>query len=191
MKKLLSALLMSASFVTPVFATDYMSFKREWPQPPQHKVFCKKYSQQCEKVGPLGPMKMTADRLHELEYVNNWTNHLMRDRKDLPGKDIWEFPADGKGDCEDYVIRKRAHLIELGWTSSSLVMTIVREPNGNHHMVLTARTNVGDFVLDNLNNEVTPWLETPYDFMYRQSIVHPTYWVEINDRPLKPLTVND
>ena len=44
--------------------------------------------------------------------------------------DYWTLPTDGKGDCEDYALLKRHELIRLGWPSSALLMTIVKDEKG-------------------------------------------------------------
>ena len=36
-------------------------------------------------------------------------------------------------------------------------MTIVRDQDGEGHAVLTVKTDRGDFVLDNLTDEILPW----------------------------------
>ena len=78
--------------------------------------------------------------------------------------DRWDYAEDGFGDCEDYALLKREILIEKGWPRSTLLMTIVHAPlrivsyqdgvrseqiQYRGHMVLTVKTNQGDFILDN------------------------------------------
>ncbi len=48
-------------------------------------------------------------------------------------------------------------------------MTIVRDLNGEGHAVLTVKTDHGDFVLDNLSDEIRPWTATGYQFYKRQA----------------------
>src|SRR6185369_6600351 len=49
--------------------------------------------------------------------------------------EYWTYP-DGRGDCEDIALEKRRQLIEAGWDASTLLMTVVRERNGDGHAVL-------------------------------------------------------
>ena len=60
-------------------------------------------------------------------------------------------------------------------------MTVVREPNGDGHAVLMARTDRGDLILDNQDNRVLVWNETPYEFIKRQSQADAGKWVALND----------
>ena len=68
--------------------------------------------------------------------------------------DQWDYPTDGKGDCEDYALLKRRMLMDEGFPRQALLMTVVKEANGDGHAVLTVKTNRGEFVLDNLGDEV-------------------------------------
>jgi len=77
-------------------------------------------------------------------------------------------------------------LIELGYPRGALLMTVVKEKNGDGHAILTVKTNRGEFVLDNMNDAVRPWTNTPYRFVKRQSQVDQNVWVAIDD-PNVPL----
>ena len=68
--------------------------------------------------------------------------------------DHWDYPVDGKGDCKIYALFKRKLLIDRGFPRQALLMTIVRDLNGEGHAVLTVKTDRGDFVLDNLSDEI-------------------------------------
>ena len=43
-------------------------------------------------------------------------------------------------------------------------MTIVRDLDGEGHAILTVKTDHGEFVLDNLTDEIRPWDATGYTF---------------------------
>ncbi len=82
--------------------------------------------------------------------------------------DRWDYPLDGKGDCEDYALLKRKMLIDIGFPrQASADRRQGRGPGG--HAVLTVKTNKGEFVLDNLSDEIKPWTSTSYRFVKRQS----------------------
>lgn len=100
-------------------------------------------------------------------------------------EEYWTYPVDA-GDCEDYVLKKRRILMREGVSPSNLLITVLRRPNGEGHAVLTVRTDVGDLILDNLNDKVTNWDETEYNFLKRQSTTHTGRWVTIRegDAPL-------
>ena len=55
----------------------------------------------------------------------------------------------------------------------------VRDLNGKGHAVLTVKTDHGDFVLDNLSDEIRPWTATGYQFYKRQAQDDPNVWLSL------------
>lgn len=75
------------------------------------------------------------------------------DQDNYGKRDYWTIPV--KGDCEDYVPMKRAQLMARGISPSQLLITMVQ--GSEPHVVLTARTDHGDYIpTDNLRDEVLP-----------------------------------
>ena len=95
--------------------------------------------------------------------------------------EVWTYPAANKGDCEDYVLLKRRMLMEAGWPRAALLVTVVREKNGNGHAVLTVKTDKGEFILDNQEERILLWSETGYRYVKRQSQSDPNRWVALGD----------
>ncbi|OYU50527.1 MAG: transglutaminase [Rhizobiales bacterium PAR1] len=91
----------------------------------------------------------------------------------------WDYPEDGKGDCEDYVLEKRKRLVKAGFPLQTLLITVVRDQKGDGHAVLTVKTDRGDFVLDNQAGKILAWKETGYRFIKRQSDENPVRWVSL------------
>ena len=44
--------------------------------------------------------------------------------------DHWDYPTDGKGDCKIYALWKRKLLMDIGFPRQALLMTIVRDLEG-------------------------------------------------------------
>ena len=93
-------------------------------------------------------------------------------------QEYWTLPTD-RGDCEDYVLLKRQILMQRGWPSGALLITVVRDERGDGHAVLTARTAQGDYVLDNKVSAIKSWHQTGYKFIMRQSYVDPRMWMSL------------
>ena len=93
----------------------------------------------------------------------------------------WNYPDDGYGDCEDYVLLKRKMLMQAGWPREALLVTVVRDKNGDGHAVLTVKTDKGEYVLDNQIDEIRLWSDTGYRFVKRQSQADPNVWVSLGD----------
>jgi predicted transglutaminase-like cysteine proteinase len=77
--------------------------------------------------------------------------------------------------------------VDAGWPREALLMTVVRERNGNGHAILTVKTDKGEFILDNQDEEIRLWSETGYRFVKRQSQTDPNVWVTLGDS--RPATV--
>jgi predicted transglutaminase-like cysteine proteinase len=80
------------------------------------------------------------------------------------------------------VLLKRKRLMALGWPASALLITVVRDERGDGHAILTARTQQGDFILDNKTDEIKLWHEVPYQFVMRQSYLNPRVWLSLDPK---------
>ena len=120
----------------------------------------------------------------DLTRINKWVNDNVTPMTDLEHWGVvekWSYPDDGYGDCEDYVLLKRRMLMEAGWPREALLITVVREKNGNGHAVLTVKTDKGEFILDNQEARILLWSETSYRYVKRQSQNDPNRWVALGD----------
>ena len=154
-------------------------------QPIGHYDFCKANPAECAiRPGDLAPARMTAALWRQLASVNAAVNAAVKPMSDLDiyGKDeVWAYPVNGVGDCEDYVLEKRRRLNGLGVSLADLLITVVRKPDGEGHAVLTVRTDKGDYILDNLTDKVRSWDRTGYRYLKRQAIDNTGRWVSIRD----------
>ena len=63
----------------------------------------------------------------------------------------------------------------------ALLITVVRDKRGDGHAVLTVKTDKGELILDNQNQDILLWSETGYRFMKRQSQSDPNVWVALGE----------
>ncbi len=154
-------------------------------QPIGHYDFCQLNPAECSiKSSDQKPLHLTKDLWKKLIAVNNNVNSSIKPMTDMEiyGKDeVWAYPTKGVGDCEDYALEKRRDLARKGIPLSDLLMTVVKRPNDEGHSILTVRTDLGDFVLDNLEGKVKLWSDTPYKYIKRQSTTNTGVWVSINE----------
>ncbi len=152
-------------------------------QPPYGFVrFCEQTPSGCQSHGSESRFQATPERLSELDTVNRLVNHSVEPATDMEiygVSELWTLPG-ARGDCEDYALLKQKTLIDRGWPSSSLLLTVARDEKGEGHAVLTARTSQGDFVLDNKIDQVKLWSHTAYDYVMRQSYLDPRVWVSLD-----------
>lgn len=154
--------------------------------------FCEANPGECGNGNRRGG-KVVLDEANfaQLRKVNEDINIRVKPLTDLEhfGEiERWTYPDDGYGDCEDYVLEKRRTLIGLGWPAETLLVTVVRDKNGDGHSVLTVITDRGDLVLDNQEMVIQLWHETGYRFVKRQAQGSPDLWVSLGD-VLAPATV--
>lgn len=147
--------------------------------------FCAEHSYEC-KVAPSAPRDVVLSNKAwtDLVRINKRVNDTIKPMTDLDHWGVvekWSYPDDGYGDCEDYVLLKRRMLMEAGWPREALLVTVVREKNGNGHAVLTVKTDKGEFILDNQEERILLWSETGYRYVKRQSQSDPNRWVSLGD----------
>ena len=193
------ALLALAAFIAPAQASGSVDLSNpafaavtgQTSIPIGHAIFCRTHARECAAYGSVkAPMHLTQARWDQLLRVNAEENAAIipvTDQQLYQSREFWTYP-NGYGDCEDYVLAKRRDLIALGWSPSNLFITVVRQVSGDGHAVLMARTDRGDLILDNLEDLVKVWNQTPYQYLKRQSQSHAGQWVGIADpRPLSTL----
>jgi predicted transglutaminase-like cysteine proteinase len=153
-------------------------------QPIGHYEFCLREPDECrQKSARQAPVELTKKLWAAMVDINNTVNAMVTPRTDMEmwGKEeLWSYPTN-IGDCEDYALEKRRQLMAFGVPAGNLLMTVVRQPNGEGHAVLTVRTSRGEFILDNLEPRVLAWTETEYTYLKRQSERSSGAWVAIDD----------
>lgn len=154
-------------------------------QPIGHYEFCRANPEECSIRSVVQqPLHITGRVWNQIVEVNLLVNRKVKPMNDFDiyGKDeVWAYPVNDVGDCEDYVLEKRRMLMRGGIALSDLLITVVRKADGEGHAVLTVRTDKGDFVLDNLTDTVRQWDQTGYRFLKRQATDHTGRWVTIRE----------
>jgi predicted transglutaminase-like cysteine proteinase len=160
--------------------------------PPQGFVeLCERIASECERQNKsVSELMRRAEgnevQMEELRAITSFVNKNvtpMSDKAKHGVNEHWEAAKiGGAGDCEDYALLKRKMLLDSGWQPSQLLMTVVMHPVDGGHAVLLVRTDKGDYILDNLNDEVMLWsdaVKKGYKFIMRQSSRDPRSWVSL------------
>jgi predicted transglutaminase-like cysteine proteinase len=154
--------------------------------------FCVEYDPECKtKSSTPRDVVLTNRTWAYLVRVNHWVNANIRPMTDLKHWGVverWNYPDDGYGDCEDYVLEKRRMLMAAGWPREALLITVVRDENDDGHAVLTVATDKGEFILDNQRDDILLWSRTGYRFVKRQSQSDPNVWVSLGEPSGAPAT---
>jgi predicted transglutaminase-like cysteine proteinase len=147
--------------------------------------FCAEYAPECDTTELAArDVALTSQAWNELVRLNRWVNETITPLTDVEHWGVserWNYPDDGYGDCEDYVLLKRKTLMQAGWPRQALLITVVRDKQGDGHAVLTVKTDKGEFILDNQTEEIQLWSETEYRFVKRQSQTDPNVWIALGD----------
>ena len=153
-------------------------------QPIGHYDYCKQNRADCGyKTNNTNPVKLTRARWAEMVEANTHANSVVKpvtDKQYYGVEELWVLPKT-HGDCEDFALLKRKQLMRQGWPASSLLVTVVRQNNGDGHAVLTVRTDRADYILDNLDGKIHQWNKTEYTYLKRVSAKHSGRWEDIID----------
>lgn len=146
----------------------------DFSAPVGFQLFCLQQPAHCRGGGST-EVRLTDAVWQKIVGVNSSVNRSIRPRGERG--DVWSLNV-REGDCEDYVLAKRAALISSGIPASALRIAIARTRQGVGHAVLVVRTTQGDFVLDNLTSEVDEWHRTSLRWV-AMSGANPRNWQTI------------
>lgn len=181
----LAATLQAGAIGSALAAPVAMQTSGRTTQPVGHYELCKRSPIECnEKTASKAPVELTRTLWKAMIAINDEVNTTVAPRTDMEmwgQEEYWSYPDNGAGDCEDYVLEKRRRLMQLGVPAGSLLITVVRQPNGEGHAVLTVRTSLGEYILDNLDTRILAWNETEYTYLKRQSERNSGVWIGIDD----------
>jgi predicted transglutaminase-like cysteine proteinase len=153
--------------------------------------FCESFPAECAvDVTEAELIDLTPQTWKTIVSVNQRVNSTVKavtDADHFGVVDVWGFPDDGRGDCEDFQLLKRRILAESGLPRRAMRMTVVIDELGEGHAVLVVRTNRGDYVLDNKTNAVLPWSRTGYVYIKRES-QDTVGWVSLGGIATSPTT---
>jgi predicted transglutaminase-like cysteine proteinase len=157
------------------------------------RKFCERHGAECAiDYSEPETITLTPETWKTLRAVNHLANTIITpvtDRKHWGVEDRWDYPDDGRGDCEDIQLFKRKVLFMAGLPRRALRMTVVLDETRSGHAVMMVRTDRGDFILDNKIDAVLPWNETGYEFLKREG-AEGTAWVALSRQPIAVATAN-
>ena len=147
--------------------------------------FCVEYKGECEtKPSTPRDVVLTTKAWSDLVKVNDWVNNSIQPMTDLDHWGVverWNYPDDGKGDCEDYVLLKRRMLMQAGWPREALLITVVRDKKARATPSSRSRPIAASSSSIIRNPKSCPGTETGYRFVKRQSQSDPNVWVTLGE----------
>lgn len=149
---------------------------RQEPTPLGYVLFCMNNSSQCAGGGD-GRLILDEVLWSKLDAVNHEINARITPDA-AKGTTDWSLTTT-LGNCNDYAVQKKAQLMARGVSPRALSLSVVVTPHGEGHLILTVRTDRGDFVLDNLRDNIVAWSNTGYRWVSVQSNVDQNRWVRV------------
>lgn len=140
--------------------------------------FCMQNPGECNKSEGASMVVLTTFNQEALASTNTSVNRAIVGVNDKSGDDVWSVNVKS-GDCEDYALTKRDHLIAMGWSPRALRIAVAETRSGEGHAVLVVKTDKGDLVLDNRTNRIKPWNDTDLRWVKIQSGENPYLWYEL------------
>lgn len=178
---MLCTALLIITLPTKARASTWLKTGSETSRPYGHVQYCNKYGRDCRATN--GGKLLPPARLSVLQRVNRIVNQTISpvsDMEQFGKREFWSFRTKA-GDCEDYALAKRKKLMRKGFKASHLLLTMARW-KGIAHTVLVVRTRQGDFVLDNLRDEVLPVNATDLAYVKMQSAFNSAHWLRITGK---------
>lgn len=173
----------------------YLKFLKKAAPIEGYADYCRRLPSECVRSGET-PSQVVLDGRMEaaLSRVNQSVNKRITPASDMDvyGRDeFWAEPQMEKngvlrGDCEDYVLTKRKELAREGVPQSAMMIVVVNDLNGQGHAVLAVRTNKGDYILDNLTDEIRLPAQTGYKFKRATSLENGRDMVVLADVKPRP-----
>lgn len=147
---------------------------------------CRRDAHLCQQLAgapsrptPDGAPLDARNRMAMLKQVNHYVNANVTQRADNGSRDRWDRSGTGRdavGDCEDLAIEKRVRLIEAGFPADNLYFAVGYQHAAGLHLVLVARTERGDYVLDSRTPYLNLWVNAPYVWIMRQATGQSNVW---------------
>lgn len=151
------------------------------------RAMCERFPQECRiDLDEPEQVNLTENVSQLIRHINETVNQQVKPLLDISHwgvADQWDFAEDGYGDCEDYQLLKRRLLVQAGIPHRAMRMTVVIDETGQGHAVLTVRTHLGDFILDNRTDLVLAWNDTGYQFVKREGSFPDLKWVALSNEP--------
>jgi predicted transglutaminase-like cysteine proteinase len=143
---------------------------------------CARFPFACLSSGP--ETRVSGQQVDLAIKVNRQINRQVSsisDQAQYRTTEHWALPTARGGDCEDFALLKKKHLIDAGFDPQTLLIATALDRKRVAHAVLVMRTAQGDFILDNLRDDVLHWRATGYTFLRMQDPSDPSRWTAVID----------
>jgi predicted transglutaminase-like cysteine proteinase len=176
----------SSGTAVDMSSNNFLQMGRQVPTLEGQVELCKRLPDTCfRQTKEYVPLRVDAAFMKKLTAENIHINKTIvpaDDKAQYGQDDYWNLPDDGKGDCEDFVLAKMKLFHEkFGIPLNNMSMVYVEITPDNkkdvgNHAILALRTSDGDYLFNNLTEDVVFPYETPYKFVAATSFEDFTRW---------------
>jgi len=155
------------------------------------KEFCQNYSSECDLQDRTPVVaRLSPAQIAKLQRINKQANSMVKPTTDQDHwgfQEQWNLPThlDPRADCEDIALLKKKMLEKAGFPRSALLLAVVKQTNGERHVVLVVKTDTKDLILDNLTDDIDDYTkvaferENRYEFIKMQADYNENLWLRV------------
>ena len=158
---------------------------------------CDTLAHGLSQAGVAGPPDDYEQQMALLNQINRQINGLAHQTTALEpetGEGAWARMRTTSvglaGDCDQIAVEKRITLLRAGYDADALRFGMVYRRDIGLHIVLIARTDRGEIVLDSRTPWLSPWNDIPYTWVEAQSVDDPNVWRRVGT-PQAPAAPDD
>ncbi|MBT4793136.1 MAG: transglutaminase [Halobacteriovoraceae bacterium] len=141
--------------------------------PTFYQDFCDRWPGECDLSGrsSVGYTKRIKELVNTVNTAVNTELHFQLDQLTYDREEFWNYPQDGRGDCEDNALEKRRRLVALGIPRGALrIMTAFHRELYYGHALLALETDQGTYILDQDNPKILLWNKINYIIEARETV---------------------
>ena len=180
--------MLAKPFASAVVVTVCVTMVHAAPMPPRLPAIgaatsplgfaqaCADFAWLCSRPAPRMVRRMSDEwLLRTAESINSGVNRSVMPR---PVSEMrWALASStGGGDCISYSLMKLQRLLAAGVSPDAVFLANVLTEAGESHAVVIVRLATGDYVLDNLRDEILLWSATRHTVLKVQNPVQRAHW---------------
>ncbi len=150
------------------------------PAPSGAADLCQRYDWACQRSAPAQPSgRQTLTLARKINRQVNTSVRSVPDVVQYGTREVWTLPTPRGGDCEDFALLKKQELMHRGVPGQHLLLATVFAARTGSHAVLVLRLADGDYILDNMTDQIKLWSQTNYTFLRVQNPDAPDRWMAV------------
>lgn len=138
---------------------------------PPYADFCSRNPRECDAFGKsvISFNEFPRELFILINQEVDADIKFAEDREEYNKEDYWDFPVNGRGDCEDIALEKRRRLASLGIPRAALRLIVGQHKRSLYsHAILSIETTEGTFILLENLSYLPLWHQIEYNLEMRE-----------------------